>query len=88
MVAEGIGFPASGTGKNNRVLKIDLVNALLKAVLGDSVSDKEFAEIRNRLARESTQQADEDGDEQETMDDGTCPEEILNIVQSLDPDNQ
>ena len=80
--AEKLPFP-----DKQRVLKIDLVQVLLDKVLGDSVSEEERARVRRRLAREQAPEDEEDEDLQ-NMDDGSCPEEILNLLKTMDPDNQ
>ena len=59
----------------------------LDKVFGDSVSEEEKARVRRRLAREQVPEDEEDEDQQ-NMDDGSCPEEILNLLKSTDHESQ
>ncbi|CAE7944054.1 unnamed protein product [Symbiodinium sp. KB8] len=83
MAAEGIPFPETGTGARGRVNKSDLVQKLLSEVLGDTVSEEQRKRLARGLAREAAPE-----DLPTDMDDGSCPEEILNLLATMDPDNK
>ena len=83
MAAEGIAFPETGTGARGRVNKSDLVQKLLSEVLGDTVSEEQRKRLARGLAREAAPE-----DLPTDMDDGSCPEEILNLLATMDPDNK
>ena len=83
LAAERIQFPDKGSGANGRILKIDLVRKLLSEVLGDTVSEEQQKRLARNLAKEAAPE-----ELPTDMDDGSCPEEVLHLLATMDADNK
>ena len=73
--SKGVALPENGTGHKGNLVKIDKATCLVKALFPDASADEHkrmITQIMGRLPPVSPRE---------------CPEELLDIISQLDPDN-
>ena len=82
MAAYSIPPPERGTGVDGRVLRADLVRTLVTSVLKDHPQEVQ-EKVMTKMGA-----PDANNDQEETSPEDPCPDEILELLQSMDPDNK
>ena len=79
----GIPYPTEGSGKSGRVLKPDLVDALLQHFFPNE-AQAELSRMRQRLAKDPSYE-DDDAENDAAEE---CPVELLRVLKSMDLENR
>ena len=79
----GIPYPTEGSGKSGRVLKPDLVDALLQHFFPDE-AQAELSRMRQRLVKDPSYE-DDDAENDAAEE---CPVELLRVLKSMDLENR